>query len=296
MLASSPRFHLIYLTANDQPNFSIDYLNLLYMAYLSPGVEKVELTLVVSAVKPVSNANRRELDALVKLVSESPWLVCKGIIWKGNVGRDFSSAYAGLSSIKPDAVSGDYVMVRNRSAYGPFMHDWYARFVDQYTRFPDSGLVGNTINLSGPVDAPEHSLPHVQTYVYLSQWWVFSALLDDFPGLSSCDNRSAIVSGELGMSRAILAMSLRLSCLYWPDRCFCADLSQLDGLPLRDIKSEANDLPFRYKFPAYRRGRQAMLKRVFWYLRTHFPRVTWHASPGRCRVINDFGQVGGHVS
>lgn len=266
------------------------------MANLSPGVAKVRITLVVSAVRAVSKANCREIGALISLISSSSWLEFKALVWKGNVGRDFSSAHAGLSQIMSSAGEHDYVMVRNRSAYGPFLNDWYALFVSQYNRFPNLGLVGNTINLIGPIDAPESSTPHIQTYIYLSQWKVFSALLECFPGLRSHDYDSAILTGEIGLSQEIFAMSLMLSSLYWPDRCIGADLSQQDDLPHRDIKSEATGLPFRYKFPAYRRSRQAMLRRTLWYFRTHFSLPVFGKSAATGIVVNDFGQVNGHVS
>lgn len=260
-----PSCHLAYLTANDQRDFSVDYLNFRNMARRHPGVPKVMITIAVSRVRPFTAANRRQIEALAKCAEEAPWLKVRVVLWKGNIGRDFSSARACLESIGEVASAEDYVLVRNRSGYGPFTEDWYKAYVEQYERHPGTGLVGSTINLSGPPTMPPgEDGRHVQTYAYLSQWRHLAPLMDDFPGCAATDNPSAILQGEIGLNRRIMAAGLGLSCLQWPDCLFSASSSDDPLLPRRDIKSEIQGLPFLYKFPAYRRRWGALLRRGVW--------------------------------
>lgn len=266
------RHHLIYVTANDQRNFSVDYLNFRNMAVHPPGVERVDVTLAISCVRPWSRVDGREIGALVRSVAAAPWLSVRAVILKGNVGRDFGSTEAGLRSLDGAVADDDFVMVRNRSAYGPFGGDWYRCFVDQYRRHPGTGLVGNTINLAGPPTMPPgEDGRHVQTYVYLGRWRDLAPLVGDYPGNRCHDNPSAIKEGELGLSHRLMAAGLDISCLCWPDQVFGATTADDPALPRRDIKSEAGDLPFRYKFPSYRRDSKALLARAAWVIGARWP-------------------------
>lgn len=265
MAARPTCYRLAYLTANDGRDFSIDYLNFRNMARRPPGVEHVEITIAISRVRPVSRANLRQIDALVRLAEASPWLSVRTVIWKGNVGRDFSSAQACLQSMAEVAASTDYVMLRNRSAYGPLCDDWYSAYVAQYEKHPDTGLVGSTISLVGPPwHATTDDVRHVQTYVYLSQWRHLAPLIDEFPGCRCKDNPTAIVQGELGLNQQIMAAGLGISCLHWPEHVFRTGSLDDPSLPRRDIKSELSGLPFLYKFPAYRRSRGPFWRRLAW--------------------------------
>jgi len=143
------RYHLAYLTANDRSDFIADYLHFRNMARRCPGVPHVEITIAVSRVRPFSAAYTRALDGLVRCAAASPWLSVRAVIWKGNVGRDFGSTQACLKSIAEVATVQDYVMVRNRSAYGPLTDSWYSAYIEQYEKHPATGLVGSTINLIG---------------------------------------------------------------------------------------------------------------------------------------------------
>jgi hypothetical protein len=264
-LQPSTHFHLIYLTANDQRNFSIDYLNFRNMALRNPGVTRLEITIAISRVRPFTKANRKEVDALVRCASASSWLHVRSVIWKGNLGRDFSSAEAGLKSLDGHVADDDYVMIRNRSAYGPFSDGWYRSYVDQYGQHPHTGLVGNTINLVGPPTQQEGTDGrHVQTYVYLSQWKYLAPLANDFPGNRCTDNPGAILHGEVGLSRKFMAAGMNISCLYWPEHAFGSATPDDQSLPHFDIKSEVEGLPFRYKFPNYRRNPASMWRRIVW--------------------------------
>jgi len=284
------RHHLIYVTANDQRNFSIDYLNFRNMIARHPGVPRVDITIAISRVRPWSKGNEMEMGALVGAAEAAPWLAVRAVIWKGNVGRDFSSTEACLQSLVGIAEADDFVMVRNRSAYGPFTDDWYSAYVDQFEKHPGTGLVGNTINLTGPPTMPAgEDGRHVQTYIYLSRWKHLAPLAASYPGRRCLDNASAILDGELGLNRKIMAAGLDISCLYWPERTFGLATADDPALPRKDIKAQVESLPFRYKFPDYRRNREAMQSRIAWVLGARWPlRRTRGAAVDMFRHIADY--------
>lgn len=259
------RYHLAYLTANDRRDFTADYLHFCNMAQRCPGVAHVEITIVVSRIRSYPAADTRALDGLVRCAAASPWLSVRAVIWKGNVGRDFSSAQACLKSIAKIATVQDYVMVRNRSAYGPLTDSWYRAYIEQYEKHPATGLVGNTINLIGhPLKPDNADSRHVQTYVYLSQWRHLEPLIDDYPGSKCTARLEVIAQGEIGLSRRIMDSNLQISCLYWPDHTFSASSPDDPSLPHEDIKRKAVGLPFQYKFPGYLRSPSAFFRRLVW--------------------------------
>lgn len=264
-LPEKPRFHLGYLTANDSPHYQADFLNFLNMTRHAPGVERISLVVAISRVRPFSAVDYVALDRLVQMAADCPWFDVRGVIWKGNVGRDFSSAEACLRSIGIVADNNDYVMVRNRSAYGPSRAGWYQQYIAQYERFADTGLVGSTINLTGhPLRPTEGATTHVQTYAYLSQWRHFEPLAAAYPAARCTDRLELINEGELGLSRAMWNRGLGLSCLHWPDEFFHRDQPHATHLPQADIKSTARELSLRYKFPAYLWQPRNLLSQLAW--------------------------------
>jgi hypothetical protein len=258
----------LYLTANDDRSYVVDMLHFHHMARHAPGVRTIEVVIVVSAVKEFSAADRRAIDWLVADASSCPWLKFRTVIWKGNVGRDFSSAAAGLRALAGELAPTDFVMVRNRSGYGPFEAGWYQRFIDQYRRHPGTALTGSTLCLRGHPKLPsEGPCAHVQTYVYLSQWQQLRTVSGNFPGARAPDRLQTIVAGEIGLSRRFLQAGARISCLHWPEQAF--DLEQVAATPLprADFKSEDLGVPIRYKYPAYRRRLSELGLRARWWLR-----------------------------
>jgi hypothetical protein len=266
--AAQPRHHLAYLTANDRRGFALDYLHFRNMARRDPGVPLVEVTIAISEVRPFSRSDRRAVEGLVRFAERSPWLQVRAVIWKSNIGRDFSSAQACLRSIAEDAGSQDYVMVRNRSAYGPLLDDWYGAYISQYLRHPDTGLVGSTINLVGHPNLPaDGSEPrHVQTYVYLSEWRHLAPMVDDFPAGTCTERMDVIAQGEIGLSRRIMESGLRISSLQWPEYAFGASTPDEPSLPHEDIKGRVGGLPFLYKFRGYLWSPAAVVARLGWML------------------------------
>lgn len=264
---ASPRCHLAYLTANDSPHYQADFLNFRHMTRHDPGVERVELYIAVSRVRPFTATDQAAIHGLLQMASECPWLRPHVVLWKGNTGRDFSSAEACLNAIGDDGAGPqDYVMVRNRSAYGPTQRDWYAQYVAQYERFEDTGLVGSTINFRGhpllPTDGPT---THVQTYAYLSQWNHFAPLATAYPASRCTDRLELINAGEIGLSRRMLERGLSISCLHWPNERFTLQRQHAEHLPQTDIKSRAVSLSLRYKYAAYLRQIPNLWAQLMWW-------------------------------
>jgi hypothetical protein len=289
--AADARFYLAYLTANDSQRYQADFLHFRHMTRLHPGVARIAVYIAVSAVRPFSAIDRAALDALVQMADACPWLELRRVVWKGNVGRDFSSAEACLRAIGEDARPSDFVMVRNRSAYGPSRAGWYGAYVDQYARFASTGLVGSTINFSGhpkkPTQAPT---THVQTYAYLSQWRHFEPLAAAYPAARCVDRTELIDAGEIGLSRALLAQGLGLSCLQWPNELFTASRPTAPHLPQQDIKKHAREVPLRYKYRAYLRHPRDLRAQLGWavQLAASVRNAAPPQSAGRHVLLNDY--------
>ncbi|HQU07453.1 MAG: hypothetical protein B7X04_00565 [Parcubacteria group bacterium 21-54-25] len=256
------KFFLAYATANDAPNYLADFLNFRNMARLNPGVDRVLVYIAISCVRGVNATDLRAINGLRKMAADCPWLEVQEIIWKSNIGRDFSSVEACLQHMQKEAAAEDFIMVRNRSAYGPFSRSWYQSYVDQYMKFPKTGLVGSTINLVGH---PKRPVPgqtaHVQTYVYLTQWQHLEDMCTAYPGAGCADRLDIINQGEIGLSRNILHRGLGISCLYWSDLFLTEENDASVEVPRTDIRVLAKDapLPLRYRFGAY----------------TYYPSVWW---------------------
>ncbi len=246
------RFYLAYLTANDAPLYLADFLNFRNMALHDPGagIAKICVYIAASGVQPFGDNDRAAFSGLVQLSERCRWLEVRRIFFKGNVGRDFSSAEVCLQAIGEEAGPSDYVLVRNRSGYGPLRAGWYRDYVEQFERFSETGLVGSTINPAShlPVSGPT---VHVQTYAYLSQWRHLQPLAANFPGAAATDRPSVITGGEIGLSRAMLERGLGISCLQWRAELFTMQRQRASYLPQADIKLRAFGVPLRYKYKPY---------------------------------------------
>ena len=245
------RHFLAYLTANDQSDYVADFQNFRDLTRYPPGVDTIDMVIAVSRVEPgkQSPTDLAALNGLVSMANACPWINVLAVIWKGNVGRDFSSAEACLRFIGNFASSEDSVMVRNRSASGPFERNWYRRYLDFYNAHPSTGLVGSTINLIGHPDRPsEGPQTHVQTYIYLSHWKNFQPLIGAYPGARCTDRLTLILEGEIGLSRLLMNKGLSIACLTWPEHRFSLQTECNLNLPRRDIKREARGLPIRYRY------------------------------------------------
>lgn len=270
------RHFLAYLTANERPYYVADFLNFRHMARKPPGVDRITVYVAVSRVRPFSPIDDAAIAGLSELCRSCDWLELRAVYWKGNVGRDFSSAEACLRAIGQEAGPDDYIMVRNRSGYGPFQANWFKVYMHQYLRFPDTGLVGSTISMQRhPKRVPPLPGPptHVQTYTYLSQWRHFEPLVSAFPGARCVERFDLLHEGEVGLSRSMLDRGLSLSCLHWPNECFTPAQPMVEHLPTIDMKKSAIDVPLRYRFPSY-----------FWQPRELLAQTAWVARQARRRI------------
>ena len=209
-------YHLVYVTANDTLFFK-DYIHFCHMLKYPPGVDPVRFYLVVAETKPFTTFQKRMLRLLMGMIAKAKHYQPQAIIFRSNAGRDFGSVKDALDHISKNAQPGDYVMVRNRSARGPFRDHWYKAFVDQLSIDPKTALVGNTISWN---DHPKRKLTenvrHVQTYAYLSQWKYLQMLMEDFPGRYATDHLEAVLQGEIELSQQLMQRGYKMTSLQYP--------------------------------------------------------------------------------
>ena len=243
------KYYLSYATANDDDYFSADCFNFINMIKYNPGVKNIFLFIAISEVQKFTLHQKKIFSLLLNKIDNCPWITLKEIIIKNNIGRDFSSTKYCLKAISKTANIKDYVMIRNRSGYGPFSKFWYKNYINQFNKTNSMGLVGSTINFSGH---PSKKIPgiktHVQTYVYLSTWACLSQVYTDFPG-SLCTNRIDLINkGEIGLSNFFIKRGYDISCLFWPSEIFNIKNHNSQNLPQKDIKKFARNLPIIYKY------------------------------------------------
>jgi hypothetical protein len=276
------RCFLAYLTANDSQHYQADFLNFRHMARWRPGVERIQIYIAVSEVRPFTSIDRAAIEGLLAIAAACEWLDVRAVFWKGNVGRDFSSAEVCLQAIGQQAQADDLVMVRNRSSYGPSQPDWYRRYADQLERFPTTGLVGSTINLcSHPRRAIPRPWVHVQTYAYLSRWRFLKPLAAAYPGARCTDRLQLIEEGEYGLSKHMLLQGAGLSCLLWPNEYFSEANAVAPHLPQQDLKETARALPLRYRYAGYFLSPRNLPAQHAWWWRL---RVRGRAKPRTTRA------------
>lgn len=276
----SPRRRLCYVTANDDPWLSVDWLNLHRMCRLDPGVSPIEVCLAVSEVRPAGRLDRAALRRLIGLVERCPHFELRHAFFKDNTGRDFSSVGRCLRRLADDAGDDDAVMIVNRSAYGPFCENWYGAYLQQMERHPGAAACGTTINLVGLPGADKHGVTtHIQTYAYVVRFGAVRPMLDAFPGERVWGNYEAVVDGEILLSNRLLREGHALTCLAWPDVAFTWE--RPDGSPAGGGAAGPASLPFRHKFTKYRRRPVAAAQRL------RCVASTCLASPGEtCRAVS----------
>ena len=198
------QYFLVYVTANDSP-LDKDYINLFLSRKFFPGVTPVQLYIVVGSVRKFSRFHRWMLRRIISMLESGRHIQCKMAILKNNAGRDFGSVAQALKALTNEAQPEDYILVRNRSTWGPLTDGWYKRYIDLLDSSDQLGLVGSTINLSDhPWRKRTYNTAHVQTYVYASQWKYLSTLLPGFPGREAANHVEAILQGEIELSQEIL--------------------------------------------------------------------------------------------
>ncbi len=237
---------MCYSTANETDYFA-DFMNFSRLARYNPGVTEVELFLVISEVRPASDADRRMAEKLMRLAARNAKIRCRSIHFKSNVGRDFSSAALGLLQMVECGSDQDLCLFVNRSGYGPYENGWFSRYVN-HLNASGASLIGSTINFSGhPKGKQRQVSTHVQTYTYLARLLTLRPLADQFPAAQATDRIALIDAGEMGLSARIMQTGGTLSCLAWPKHSFSSEKPIATELPQNDMKKSAKNLPFMYK-------------------------------------------------
>ena len=255
--------YLIYATAN-KSTYADDFLNFLLMIKKHPGVSLVQILVVVSEIQSKSKYDEEVIRILKKEIEKHSHLNLLDVIFKSNIGRDFSSVKVGLEYLSKIVEGQATIMVRNRSCFGPFMSNWYLVYKELLESNSNIAMVGNTINFSGlPDSKTDGPLTHIQTYVYMTPWSYISNLIEDFPGQNEVTWESIVNKGEIGLSQKALHNGYSIACLLWPDRLFNLQTSRAPELPQSDIKALVKDLPFLHR--KNRSKRWFRLFKIVWF-------------------------------
>jgi len=273
------QYYLIYATANDSP-FDKDYINLFLSRKFFPGVTPVQLYLVVSSVRKFSCFHRWMLRRIIRMLESGRHIQCKMVILKNNAGRDFGSVAQALQALVNEAQPEDYILVRNRSTWGPLADGWYKRYIDLLDSSDQLGLVGSTINLSDhPWRKRTYNTAHVQTYVYASQWKYLSTLLPGFPGREAANHVEAILQGEIELSQEILKRGWSIAAFNY-DGLLITNNNQNDFTPTHLKQySTAGDFPImgndQVRNWKYYLKSLLVLSTVIWYSFPHKTSCKW---------------------
>jgi len=238
---------LIYATANET-SYEDDFINLSLILKEDPGVEKVIIYIAISKVREKKRSFSSAFSRLLQKVAKHPRYELRDVFFKSNIGRDFSSVKMCLDKIAAEANDNDIIMVRNRSARGPYKKNWYKSYRDLLLKQDEVKLVGNTINFAGLSHMKKSGVnTHIQTYLYLSQWKYFRQISANFPGITETKRKRVIEFGEIQLSKWYLDNGYSISCLAWPNFFFSKSNSVDDFLPQKDIKKSVEGLPFLHR-------------------------------------------------
>lgn len=257
--------YMVYVTANDEEYFMADFLNFLDMKRLSPGVGKIQLYIAMSKIKEI---NSNKLNNLLNIFIDSSWIEVRSVIIKGNIGRDFSSIESCLDEIRKEAKPEDNVLIKNRSGYGPLMTNWYKEYLQQYLTLKNGGIVGSTINFTGhPQGKIKENTTHIQTYTYFMKFKEILSLYPPFPASDCTDRVELIEEGEIGLTQKILNSGKEVTSLFWREYIFNKEYQNDKKLPQRDIKTEATNIPFVYKYKKRFRSLKYLPFQLLWFLK-----------------------------
>lgn len=223
-------FYHCYATANEKRFFLEDFENLLRIKSMNSGVSRIYLFIAISSVKKIGFFDRLFTKVVQYLFLNDAQISLENIIYKDNVGRDFSSFDVLNKVVQQVCQDNDFIMFQNRSARGPYLQDWYLRFVQQFEKFDNAALCGSTINFKDhPRRSMRNDLPHIQTYAFLSIARLTRMIDGNFPGAKETERLRIITEGEMGLSQFFLDKGYGITCLEWPN-----DLIVRDSKALRD--------------------------------------------------------------
>ena len=229
---------LAYATANDRLGYVLDAKNVRRLVSLNPAAEPIDICLAVSEVTPRSKLDVRWYRTLADEFERGGRFRVIDVIFKTNIGRDFSSWKVCLEKIARVAQPDEFVLMLNRSASGPMLANWYTLYTEPFVRYPDLGICGSSINFEFKA--------HVQTYAWMTRMGIIERLMEDFPGERARTRREAIFNGEIELSQRLIARGYRIAALAWPDELFGAARMHEPQFPQFDLSADLEDVPFRH--------------------------------------------------
>jgi hypothetical protein len=251
-------FHC-YATANDQSLYFQDLQNLMRLKKYDSGYRKIKLFIAISEVKTVGILDRLFMKLIKKMFHMHPSIELKEVVFKNNVGRDFSSFESLFLKVKQIAHSDDYIFFQNRSGHGPFRKQWYTNFVKQFEKFESIAICGSTINF---MDHPNRSLnknvPHVQTYSFLTKVFYMTMLNGNFPGSEETTKFDIICKGEIAFSQFFLEKKYNITCIEWPDEAIS---NQSKAIVTSDVKKNVTAKHYFYHRKYLRKNIKAIIHR-----------------------------------
>jgi len=138
---------LAYATANEGCGHLWDVANVRRWLRWNSGVERIDVCFAISEVHPRRKHEERFYRKLADRLESSGKFRVIDIVFKSNVGRDFSSWLACIKRFQPIAQPDDFVLMLNRSAYGPYLADWYRSYTVAFVHHPDLGVCGSNSRL-----------------------------------------------------------------------------------------------------------------------------------------------------
>jgi len=262
------RYHHCYATANDRRLYLKDIKNLLRLAERTTGVGKVHLYIAVSTVNKPGAMDKFFEKTVQRLFENHPEIDLKSITYKANVGRDFSSYSVLRNLVLLDASDEDFTFFQNRSAVGPFKDNWYASFIDQFSKYNDVALCGSTINVRDHPGRSKDIIPHIQTYAFLTTAHHLRLLPSVFPGEDETKRLQIILNGEIGLSQFFIHQDYGITCMERNDLLVNKN-SVLDNVKDKKDKVEG-DHDFYHRFYLRRNKHMKMKSSRAWrlYLRS----------------------------
>ena len=227
-------FHC-YATGNDFRFFRQDFKNLKRIKNIVSGVDEIYLFIAVSKVRRFNFFDIIFKKIVQKMFKNHPAIKLVGIIFKSNIGRDFSSYQAMFEKIKPLVSDNDYVFFQNRSGYGPFRENWYKNFVEQFEKFPSVAICGSTINFCDhPFISSNNDMAHVQTYSFLTKVSFLKLFGEDFPAINETDKLKIIANGEIVLSQFFLNKGYKITSIEWPNEVIAKDTIAFNNYDIKD--------------------------------------------------------------
>jgi len=229
---------LAYATANEGCGYLWDAANVRRWLRWDSGMERIDVCFAISEVHPRRKHEERFYRKLADRLESSGKFRVVDIAFKSNVGRDFSSWSACVTRLRPLAQPDDFVLMLNRSAYGPLAADWYRTYTLPFAQHPDLGVCGSSISFEYKT--------HVQTYAWMTRMGIISELMEKFPGGEARSHTEAIFKGEFGISQELMARGYAITALAWPDEIFDTGRMHEIQFPHDNMSEGLKDVPFRH--------------------------------------------------